>query len=83
MSIYVYFLSDRCVTVDGPGRGKECQFPFIFEDKTRTGCTTDTDPEGKPWCSTKVDSQGVHVGGGGHWAHCSPDCPVDEKCTSG
>ena len=39
-----------------------------------TTCTTiDSDP--KPWCSTLVDSDGAHVGGGGHYQHCGDDCP--------
>ena len=66
-----------CVTVGGPDRGQDCQFPFIFSGVSRTGCITESDPAGRPWCSTRVDTDGVHVAGGDHWAHCSPDCPHD------
>ena len=62
-----------CVTVGGPDRGQDCQFPFIFSGVSRTGCITESDPAGRPWCSTRVDTDGVHVAGGDHWAHCSPD----------
>ena len=34
---------------------KECQFPFVYEKITYFGCITLNDPEGKPWCSTKVN----------------------------
>ena len=37
-------------------------------------CTT-IDGDAKPWCSTRVDRRGVHVGGGGHYQHCGDDCP--------
>ena len=29
----------------------------------------------QPWCSTKVDDNGLHVSG--NWADCGPDCPVE------
>ena len=29
------------------------------------------------WCSTKVDSQGVHVNGEGNYGFCGADCNVD------
>jgi len=64
-----------CRTVGGPSQGRPCQFPFIFGGVSRTGCISDSDPEGRFWCSTRVDSSGVHMGQGGHWAHCSPSCP--------
>jgi len=68
-------LGISCTTVGGPSRGKACQFPFIFGGVARSGCISDSDPEGRLWCSTRVDADGVHVGEGGHWAHCSPSCP--------
>ncbi len=40
---------------------------------------TTSDPEGRLWCSTRVDSDRVHVGGGGHWGHCPEEgCPVSD-----
>merc|ERR1719219_2051672 len=72
-----------CLTVGGPGKGKQCQFPFIFSGQSRGGCITESDPEGLLWCSTRVDSEGRHVAGGEHWAHCHPDCPVDASEETG
>ena len=66
----------QCVTIDGPGQGSACQFPFIYKGVSRDGCITEADPEGKLWCSTAVDSDGQHIVNGQHWAHCSPQCPV-------
>ena len=31
----------------------------------------------KRWCSTRVDSNGVHVSGVREYGHCGPGCPVD------
>merc|ERR1719273_1114605 len=62
---------ESCLTVSG----EQCQFPFIFRGLERTGCITESDPAGLPWCSTLLDSQGRHVAGGGHWDHCQPGCP--------
>ena len=36
-----------------------------------------TKPDGKAWCSTKVDGEGQHVAAGGFWGHCSQDCQDD------
>jgi len=74
-----------CQTLDG----KDCIIPFIFNNVSRNGCITLTDP--KPWCSTKVDPvTNEHIKNGGHWGHCKPDCPVftptsvpDPKDTAG
>jgi len=64
-----------CTTVSGPGQGKPCQLPFIWGGAVRNTCITDGDPEGKFWCSTKVDAQRNHIVNGDHWAHCSSQCP--------
>ena len=61
-----------CRTVGGPSPGKPCQFPFIFGGTVRHSCISDTDPEARLWCSTRVDTAGLHVGGGGHWGYCPP-----------
>ena len=65
-----------CTTIGGPGVGQPCQFPFIYNDVARDGCITEADPEGKAWCSTRVDAEGRHVAGGDHWAHCDATCPL-------
>ena len=35
--------------------------------------------DGKPWCSTKTDNRGQHIGGQGQWGHCAGSCPVAGK----
>ena len=39
--------------------GRPCVFPFILGRVKHHSCTTDRDPDGLPWCSTKTDSAGV------------------------
>ena len=52
-----------------------CVFPFTFANRLHTTCTT-ISGGAKPWCSTLVDSDGVHVAGGGHWEYCEDQaCP--------
>jgi hypothetical protein len=41
-------------------------------------CTTENDPDGKLWCSTRTTPDDYHVGRGGFWGYCSDDC-VNEK----
>jgi len=66
-----------CVTVGGGRTGSPCVFPFIYKDKTHSGCTLVDADDGKPWCSTLTDGSGNHVGGQGQWGHCPDDCEVD------
>jgi len=62
----------NCKTIDGPGKGKPCIFPFIYQEKEYNTCTKDGDDEvHEYWCSTKVDD-GVHVSG--EWGRCSKRC---------
>jgi len=69
-----------CLTVGGPDTASKCQFPFNYDGVTWSGCTTANDPDGKAWCSTRTDTQGDHVLGGGHWGHCDLSCAVG--CTT-
>lgn len=65
---------------DNPSRksNKECVFPFTHLGKTHNGCKVGSDVEDEgPWCSTKVDENGVHVRGKGEWGYCSENCPVE------
>ncbi len=55
-----------------------CIFPFEYLGQTFYRCTTLKDPDGKPWCSTKVDEDGSHVTSGGYWGHCGQDCQEDQ-----
>merc|ERR1712123_88414 len=54
--------------------GKECKFPFKFRNKVFASCTTDFDPDDRPWCSTKLDRGGVHVPGEGEFGYCPDSC---------
>jgi hypothetical protein len=67
--------SPGCVLVGdrGANAGRSCVFPFRFRDVTYSKCTPFTDPDNKPWCSTKTDSSGKHTKGS--WAHCGAGCP--------
>ena len=66
--------SKTCKTIDGPGQGLPCVFPFTLNDQEYNACTKDGDKSVKQyWCSTSVDEDGVHVSG--HWGACSKGCP--------
>ena len=62
----------KCTTEDG----RICQFPFSYQGTKYTGCTSENDPDGRSWCSTKVDKNGDHVQNQGQWGHCSDQCRV-------
>ena len=71
------FLSGNCLTVGGAKEGMKCMFPFTYKGVTHNACTDhgNDDPEWVPWCSTKVDDYGGHVGG--NWGDCSQECPFE------
>ena len=65
--------------------GDPCQFPFIFNRQKYTGCTRDSDPSNRLWCSTKTDFNGNHIKG--NWGYCrlassgnKNVCPIDDGC---
>ena len=60
-----------CVTNGGASAGKLCIFPFVYNGITYTTCALENDGY---WCSTKVDSNGVHIGNQGNWGTCASDC---------
>ncbi len=65
----------RCRTVPTKGgtRSPEpCVFPFTFKGRVRSGCITDEDDDGRPWCSVQVDRDGVHIPRQRRWGHCDP-----------
>ena len=68
-----------CSTVSGGNPNALCIFPFKFNEITYHQCTTAGNEKNDitPWCSTLVDSIGRHIGGGGNWGNCGPNCPVD------
>jgi len=67
-------ISVPCKTVSGANPGKNCVLPFIYKGVRQESCTLEDADDGKAWCSTLVDTEGVHVGGKGQWGHCSADC---------
>jgi len=56
--------------------GVSCVFPFKYKDEIYTSCTSDHDPDGFLWCSTKVDSEGYHLRG--NFGYCGPDCSKED-----
>jgi len=61
--------SQSCLTTSG----SKCAFPFIFDGKIFTDCTTTGGYA--PWCSTKTDANGYHVPG--NYGDC-----VSSTCTA-
>ena len=52
-------------------------FPFVFQDKVRLECITDTDPNDRYWCFTKVDE---NLEGIGNWGYCGQSCsPINTQ----
>ena len=63
-------------TNDSPDKNATCVFPFKFNGELKNGCITDTDPDGRYWCSTKVNPRTLeHIGGQGKWGFCQNSCP--------
>ena len=58
----------------GDGIAQDCVFPFKYKEKTYTACATPLDGQ-KPYCATKVDSNGILVGN--NWARCNKYCKHD------
>jgi len=66
----------NCLTTnEGPRKSIACALPWKFNGKLIDGCTTETDPDGRWWCSTKIDENQDHIGGQGNWGYCNLDCP--------
>ena len=75
--IYNFFPGlDECLTVSGASPNTPCMNSFKYLDITYNTCSLKNAPEGKPWCSTKVDEAGVHIGGKGNWGNCGTNCPM-------
>ena len=66
----------ECLTTDEPGdvniKNAPCQFPFTHNEQTFYSCTTESDPNGRFWCSTDIDESGKHIDG--NWGYCSEEC---------
>ena len=79
MIIIINISGEQCHTtrdsLDQGGKYAACALPFKFNGKLNDVCITDGDPEGKYWCSTKINPRTKeHVGGEGNWGHCSDNC---------
>lgn len=53
---------------------KVCKFPFHYAGRKYDTCITLGSTNGLPWCSTSVDSMGLHVHGSEET--CAATCPV-------
>ena len=75
-SILIEF--DDCHTNGGADPSAQCIFPFTFGGIEYFECTYNGNYENetKPWCSTKVDYMGNHIGNQGNWGYCGEDCPL-------
>jgi len=60
---------------------KQCIFPFALQSDpsfSYNECTSKHISDGRYWCSTKIDKNGIHEKG--HWGYCSSNCSIpDEK----
>ena len=67
---------NQCLTTDdSPSKNIPCVLPFKFQGKLRNECITETDPNDRYWCSTKVNENLEHADGIGNWGYCSESCP--------
>ena len=72
---WTYIISEsKCVTVGGDDPVNECALPFTRNGVTHDDCTRVDSIDGRPWCSTEVDADGVHTDGRGHWGYCGSGC---------
>jgi len=58
-----------------------CVFPFIHNGIEHNACSWFNGDE-HPWCSTKVDTNGIHVDGQSQYGHCGEHCPIEGNSTA-
>jgi hypothetical protein len=75
--------NDDCQVIEmATNTTKKCFFPFgEHEGDINNGCIADDKPDfiGKFWCSTKVDSDNIHISGYDYWGHCGQNCSIEEN----
>ena len=77
----LYLLGVCSTTVDSPvNKNAPCIIPFKYKGILRKGCITEDDPDGRHWCSTKVDENLLHVRG--NWGYCRSTCPKETTSTT-
>ena len=75
---FLKFLGRCITTADSLGnKNASCVIPFKYNGTLKNGCTTEDDPDGRHWCSTKVDDNLLHIAGQGNWGYCRPTCPQE------
>merc|ERR1711892_1598766 len=67
-------VSGDCLTTSG----QSCVFPFKYGGVTYNTCTTAGGFA--PWCSTQVDSSGVHIAG--NYGDCTAECLTTTTTTT-
>ena len=70
-SIVIEEPKKTCTTKDG----KKCQLPFIYRGEKHEACPQDPQDPNETWCSTLINVDGEHIGGGGHYGFCGDSCP--------
>ena len=61
---------------DKAPRGNQCVFPFLYQGKSYSKCTTDFSENSKAWCAFNIQPNSEVPEDGLHWDDCEPHCPV-------
>ena len=83
MLIIIDVLGGCITTSDSLGdKNASCIIPFKYKGILKNGCITEDDPDGRYWCSTRVDDNLMHVSGEGNWGYCRSSCPEEATPTT-
>ena len=66
-----------CLTTsDSDSPEQPCIFPWTdhWHGLNHEGCANPDDDAGGLWCPTKLNNEGVYIGGSGFWGYCSDSC---------